>query len=709
MGFVFSNPCIMKHILSLLLLSFLAVVPCQAGSDNVEARQKSPRTLWCMASDDNDLAQLLESEGFSLKRGTTLQAVLRRAPRRAAVLLLGDGTRQMQRLSADDLRLIEEKQLRVFADFAAMPGEEPEQRVVNFERVVVAQPLGELKPMDLLTVNRARFIVGRAVRPLMYIARVAGFDYAPFGLTDTETFPLVDQPQTDVYVSTACLSEFSKLRLMPEQRWQAFWEEMIGRLLGREVAFLRWPSLVWPAYSADEQLPDTAKTEAVRRGVEWFRGAHLLLHPSWAETYLERYMHTDPPVGPALPADTPDGDGSMGILEGHCSAIDADGHQSYRYCVRADVQGEAAMALALAGRLLGDDEYNKVAHRLIDFAIEHFTAGPRNDPQSPSFGLVSWMIHDNFVNVYYGDDNARFLLGALLASHMLGESCWDKKLRDAIDGNFLTTGKNGFRGARLEDADIQKNGRQYYADRDLINPHPHYESWMWAVYIWLYSQTGEQRYLDLSRRGIALTMDAYPDGWRWTNGIQQERARMVLPLAWLYRVEPTEEHLAWLKTIVGEIRRNQASCGAIREELGDPAKGDFGGPKRNSDYGRYEAPLIFKNGDPVADMLYTSNFAVFGLNEAARATGDKDIETTARELADFLVRIQARSQQCRDIDGAWYRAFNYRDWNWWASNSDAGWGNLGTLAGWTQSWIVGTLAMMQMNTSYWELTHGQEK
>jgi hypothetical protein len=139
-----------------------------------------------MASDDNDLAQLLESEGFRLRRGTTLQAVLRRAPRRAAVLLLGDGTRQMQRLSADDLRLIEEKQLRVFADFAAMPGEEPEQRVVNFERVVVAQPLGELKPMDLLTVKRARFIVGRAVRPLMYIARVAGFDYAPFGLTDTE-------------------------------------------------------------------------------------------------------------------------------------------------------------------------------------------------------------------------------------------------------------------------------------------------------------------------------------------------------------------------------------------------------------------------------------------------------------------------------------------------------------------------------------------
>ncbi|MBQ6186434.1 MAG: hypothetical protein IJK49_00615 [Prevotella sp.] len=693
----------MKHILSLLLLSFLLAAPCLAGEDNVEARQKSPRTLWCMASKDNDLAQLLQSEGFRLKRAATVEAVLSKAPHHAAVLLLGNGTRTVQQLTADNIRMIEQKKLRVFADFAAMPDAETQTREVTVERVVVTEPMGTLKPMDLLTVNRARFISCQPVRPLMVIARVAGFDYAPFGLTDTETFPLVDQPQTNVYTSTACLSEFSKLRLMPEHHWQAFWQWMVGRLLGRDVTFSRWPALVTPAYTATEPLPTTAKKEAVRRGVEWFYGAHLLVHPSWADDYLTKYERIEPPVGPAVPVEAPCGDGSNGILEGHCSAIDADGHQAYRYSIRADVQGESAMALTLASRLLGNEEYKRVAQRLLDFAVKVCIAGPRNDPKSPSYGLVSWTT--NYINVYYGDDNARFLLGALIAAHLMGEHRWDKKLRDAIDANFLTTGKNGFRGARLEDADIQKNGRQYYADRDLINPHPHYESWMWAVYLWLYSQTHEEKYLDLSRRGIALTMKAYPDGWRWTNGIQQERARMVLPLAWLYRVEPMEEHLAWLQTIIADIKANQQPSGAIREELGDPAKGDFGGPRRNSDYGRYEAPLIFKNGDPVVDMLYTSNFAIFGLNEAARATGDKTITHMANSLADFLVRIQARSKKCRDIDGAWYRAFNYRDWNWWASNSDAGWGNLGTLAGWTQSWIVGTLAMMQMNTSYWELTH----
>ena len=180
---------------------------------------------------------------------------------------------------------------------------------------------------------------------------------------------------------------------------------------------------------------------------------------------------------------------------------------------------------------------------------------------------------------------------------------------------------------------------------------------------------------------------------------------MVLPLAWLYRVSPTDEHRAWLNRIIADLKANQVECGAIREELGDPSKGDYGGPRSNAQYGGSEAPLIFRNGDPVADMLYTSNFAFFGLNEAARATGDASIRQMTDNLANFLVRIQACSQDAPGVDGAWYRAFNYRDWNWWASNADAGWGNLSTLTGWIQSWIVGTLAMMQMNTSYWELTH----
>ena len=117
--------------------------------------------------------------------------------------------------------------------------------------------------------------------------------------------------------------------------------------------------------------------------------------------------------------------------------------------------------------------------------------------------------------------------------------------------------------------------------------------------------------------------------------------------------------------------------------------------------------MIFRNGDPVADMLYTCNFTVFGLNEAACATNDPEIRKMADSLAEFLVRIQARSDEYKSVDGAWFRAFNYRNWDYWASNADAGWGAQSTLTGWIQSWIISTLALMEKGTSYWDVTLGE--
>ena len=116
---------------------------------------------------------------------------------------------------------------------------------------------------------------------------------------------------------------------------------------------------------------------------------------------------------------------------------------------------------------------------------------------------------------------------------------------------------------------LQKNGWKFFYNRELSNPHPHFEAWLWACYLWFYEQTGWETLLERTKRGIKETLDTYPDGWFWTNGIQQERARMILPLAWLYRVEPTKEHEQYLDFMMKELLKNQVPCGGIREELGD--------------------------------------------------------------------------------------------------------------------------------------------
>ena len=179
---------------------------------------------------------------------------------------------------------------------------------------------------------------------------------------------------------------------------------------------------------------------------------------------------------------------------------------------------------------------------------------------------------------------------------------------------------------------------------------------------------------------------------------------MLLPLAWLVRVEDSAEHRGWLSRVTGDLLAHQDDCGAIREEVGSLGQGRYAPPESNEAYGTSEAPLIHENGNPLCDLLYTTNFAFIGLHEAAAATGDGLYSAAEDRLARFLCRIQVSSSVHPELDGAWYRAFDFARWDYWASNADAGWGAWSIETGWTQGWITAVLAMRQLGTSHWDLT-----
>jgi hypothetical protein len=172
---------------------------------------------------------------------------------------------------------------------------------------------------------------------------------------------------------------------------------------------------------------------------------------------------------------------------------------------------------------------------------------------------------------------------------------------------------------------------------------------------------------------------------------------MLLPLAWLVRVKDTPEHRGWLADVAKYILEAQDASGAIVQKVS-------GHPITNAQYGAMEAPLIHTDGDPCTDLLYTTNFAFLGLHEAAAATGDAELREACDRLADFLVRAQARADRPAELDGAWFRGFDFRRWDYWGSNADLGWGVWSTETGWTQGWITSVLALRQLETSYWELT-----
>ena len=666
----------------------------------------SAKDIYCYGNLQNDLYQLLKRGGYSIKQYNTPDAAVKAAPKGTSVFIIAakyPATDPLNKISQQLLDEAEKKSLRLYIEYpTAFPGLNIPAKPLetHLERGVVTADIfgAQLPPMSLLGIHNCHVLPVEVKDPLIVLAKVVGFDKAEYGLADTRSYPLLFE-QGNALVCMTGLSNFETGRYGPEGSIKTVWSYILSRMGVNKLD--GWKEDVHPMFGRNDKLPATARANSIKKGVAWFDNGRFFIHPSWKQDWLKYGSNGLTPVGPPVSQNKPNGDGSLGILEGHTSTIYYNGTQQYRYWMRADVQGEASMALAAAGSFLNNKTYKEKSANLIDylFKTSNMRAGAKNDQASAAYGLIGWATTN--AGTFYGDDNARAILGMIGAAGYLQTNKWDKELAEAIMGNFRTTGKHGFRGERLEEADIIKNGWQHYENRDIIFPSPHFESWMWACYLWLYNKTNYAPLLTKTKEAIRITMESYPDKWKWGSSMQTQRARMILPLAWLVRVEDTDEHRQWLDKMVHEITRYQDESGAIQEELGK-GKGMFKSLSKNEDYGTDEGSLIFRNGDKAACMLYTCNFALFSLNEAYTATGKyKDV---VDKLSDFLTRVQVSSKVHNDLDGAWFRGFDYGRWDYWASNSDAGWGAWCTLTGWIQSWIVTTQVQIEQKQSFWDVT-----
>lgn len=667
-------------------------------------------SLIVVSARDSDLDRVL-THRVPHRRVAGLTEAIETAPSGAGVLVLADGYPDVP-TSIDEAALTRavEKDLRLYVEFpVAVPGiASGDVLTAGWERAVIASDaFPTLEQGRILMIHGCRAVEMKTTAAHLVLARVAGFDRAVYGLPETTVPILFEHPSRPVLVATTKLSQFLTARYAPTEAWQAIWRWILGWATGTALddIALTWTPTVRPVFARDEALPADVEFQAIRRGIGWFGRARLFVHPAWADE-ASRRLNTFPDgtgVGPE--ADWPVGDGRGGMIEGANARIHADGTQDWRYHLRNDCMGEASMAMAFGGRLHADPRGREIAANLNDFIHFHspHSGSSRRDPAYAAYGLVAW---NNLPGdgVYYGDDNARSLLGTMATAALLDEDRWDESVLRALLANLRTTGPLGFRSDRLDEAILCEKGWRHYWTTERTNYAPHYESWLWACFLWAYRHTGFKPFLERTCTAIRLTMAAYPGEWRWTNGMQQERARMLLPLAWLVRLEDTPEHRGWLRFIANELLQFQDATGAIREELGPPARGAFGPPQSNEAYGTTEAPLIQENGDPLCDLLYTTNFAFAGLREASVATGETVYRAAEDRLAAFLCRIQAHSEVHPEFDGAWFRAFDFRRWDYWASNADLGWGAWSIESGWTQSWIASTLALRHLGTSFWDLT-----
>lgn len=694
-----------------LLICFACIVSLLAFSNSSFGSNSKDKEIYLYANPTNDLYLLLKEEGYTVKSYQTVKETVEKAKSGSAVLITA--TQYPNKRTIIDQAVYEtakQKKLRLYVEFPDFVPDiilNKENYDSQLERAIITSTAffkGEFEELSILGISSSKVIpISQNVNPIISFAKVAGYEKADYGLTNTTVYPLLFA-KGDLLIATTCLSNFKTASFRPVDSWKKVWSHILQRLTGRVVNLNHWVSDPQPMYTEKQSLPKSARLEAIERGSDWFYNTKFIIHPSWYPNLMKIAGDGTHPVGGAIPKDWQVGDGSFGVLEGHVSNVHPDGSQDIRYMIRNDVQGEVAFALAGAGEKVGNLNYKTTSRNILDFLFYTSNArkGLRDEKKSPAYGMLGWA--DATPYLFYNDDHARAILGSIGASAYLNDTSWNKEIVETILSNFRLSSKEGFIGNRLSENEILTHGWEYYNNRTFISPHPHFESWTWACYLWLYDKTKYKPLLDKAKSAIRITMDAYPKLWKWTNGIQQERARMILPLAWLVRVDDTQENREWLNFMVNELLKFQQDNGAIQEQVGDNNMGQAGLVMSNGDYGKFEASLIAHNGDPASDMLYTTNFAFFALNEAARVTNNPEHIAAVNKLADFLVRIQVKSKSHSDLHGAWFRGFDYKRWDYWGSNADEEWGVWCTLTGWIQSWIVGTMVLVDNERSYWDLT-----
>lgn len=698
-----------KKFLS-VVAAFLVAVGASVGAAAQAANGVAlPLTFVCRPH--NDLFRVMSAAGHHYPRFISAMEAVHHARTHSAVLILASGyPNKTTVVSPQVFSIAKRKHLRLYIEYpASLPGRKlaNPRKAHAWERVVISsRDLGTKLPrLRLLTTHGGYFVPTKAKHPAMVLARVAGFEHAVFGLPKQVTPVLFRIQGAQVVVGTTKLSHFVTGRYAPAAAWGQIWEQILGWLCpGKTIPTLHWTPTVHPTYSRSAELPGDAERQALRRGVNWYIHSKVLLNKARLPMVLRLMKGSAiaPPPSPSVQS----GNGSLGVLQGYGAKIGINGRQAMSVARRSDCNTETAMSLAFGGKVFGQPQKLTMARHILKFWYDKSGAfaGARGKPNNPAYGLCAWGIDTpGWLRPNFGDDNARMMLGTLAAEALTGEFQQDHAVTRCLLANLRTSGQFGFRYGNIDVPDLEKNGWEYYFRQNNVFYSPHFESYLWACFLWAYHETGDKLLLNRAETAIRMTMAAYPNQWHWTNGMQQERARMLLPLAWLVRVDDTPEHRRWLKMMTEQLLKFQQPCGAIQEQIGPIDHGMMRPPSSNAAYGTGEAPLIQKNGDPVCDMLYTTNFALLGLHEAAAATGNPYYRHAENKLAKFLCRIQVKSASDPTLSGAWYRAFDYKIWDYWASDSDPYWGAWSIETGWTQSWITSVLAMRQLHTSLWTL------
>src|SRR5690606_9958848 len=144
----------------------------------------------------NNFQGMLADNGISYKRYQTIDEALANANRGDGLMVLAGKTGAISKRQAHQMK---ERQLKVYVEYPSyLTIDKPEIKKINLERgVISSNTIAGVAPMSIVTLNDQYFYCYTHPSSIMSIAKVAGFDKAEYGLTDTESYPaMLDRKST---------------------------------------------------------------------------------------------------------------------------------------------------------------------------------------------------------------------------------------------------------------------------------------------------------------------------------------------------------------------------------------------------------------------------------------------------------------------------------------------------------------------------------
>ena len=447
------------------------------------------------------------------------------------------------------------------------------------------------------------------------------------------------------------LHNFNRARFAPRKSWEKLIRHIAKWITGSEPACMPEPIL---HHGVEEDLSDPevferCRAEAIERGVGW----------------LKRFLVDE---------------GRGGIREGLRHCIDPEGNQTRFDMVRNDCTGEAAGAFKLYAHVNRDE-----SARTISENMDSFNYGPMMIHGGPYDGFMRWT--EESWQVCYQDDVARCVLSGLYDCLFLGHDEKFSSICRALDFLVKSTAKDGCRVSRTDLPGITPEKLAALAEAEVGRRTAHHNGYYLGALLLAYKYGGNPRFLEVGRRGLETLMSIYPETER-EHSETQEMCRLVFPLAALYDVTREEEHKEMLYRVVRDLITHKHPSGGYYEwDTGYKAN-------RSRKSVNDECSLLTENGDPVADLLYSTNWLPLGFAYAYHATGDEWFKELWQDVVRFCIRTQIISD-IPDLNGGWCRAFDLEEKEAYACPHDIGWAACCVESGWTVAEIL--MGMMFMD------------